>query len=247
MFNELNHSHSNRFSLLSKVLNHSKDLLFPAVCLVCSKPGADLCEVCCESVERMVEPLCPVCGFAFVKNTAPHLCTDCSSSRPFFERHRSLFVFEGNVRLLMHRFKYGADFAVLGWIRKQWEYFPDQPTDVDLIIPIPLTRAKLKQRGFNQSLELAKIYHRDKTCQARHDVLIRVKDTVSQTGLSKSERSENLQDAFEVVDRNAVQSKSVLLIDDVFTTGATINAAAKILKYAGAAHVQAMTIARGRL
>lgn len=244
---ETHHRESVPHSFLNKILNRSKNMMFPKICLLCAMPGLDLCETCSENLELVGDSFCPVCGLVFARGVAAHVCVDCTNSKPFFDQHRSLYVFDGPVRQLMHRLKYSADFAVLGWIETQWQMFGVIFDNVDLIVPIPLTNAKLKQRGFNQSLELAKLYSRDKTHKASHDVLTRVKETVSQTGLNRDERFQNLQDAFRIADKTRVQAKSVLLIDDVFTTGATINAAAKVLKQAGAARVFAMTVARGRL
>jgi ComF family protein len=159
------------------------------------------------------------------------------------------------LRSAIHRYKYGAGThlaAPLG--RLLWyalhAYF--QPTDIDLVVPVPLHHHRMRSRGFNQSallvrqwpvLGLADGFEMDHM-RIIHGLLRRHRATMSQTGLNKAQRSENLQRAFSVSHKANLKDKRVLLVDDVLTTGATANACAFVLKQSGAATVNVLTLAR---
>lgn len=234
--------------------NHFADLaqrvflsVYPDFCVMCAQAGSKLCLACSKNMIRMDENGCRLCGFPLGYVSAETICSACISCCPEFDVHSSLFVYDGVIRDLIHKFKYHGDFAVLGWIKQQIDDFFCEKAWFDMIVPVPLHSKKLKQRGFNQSLELARLVAKkvDKPCLA--SVLTRIIETSSQTNLNREQRQHNIKNAFRVLRPDAVASKKILIVDDVFTTGATLNALAKALKNCGATTVSAFTLARGKL
>jgi ComF family protein len=147
----------------------------------------------------------------------------------------------------IHQFKYGRDLsigALLASLMADFS-FPDlECRDYSLIIPVPLHIKKLRKRGFNQAIILADAIGKKWQIPVNFSLLKRCKFTLSQTGLDKKERERNIKRAFEVTDRAKIAGKNILLVDDVYTTGATLNECAKILTKAGAQKVAVLTLAR---
>ena len=201
--------------------------------------------------------MCSRCGMPFSGGHGPdHICGDCEIQDHHFASARSAGVFHSVLRELVHQLKFfSATELALPLGRLLWErtlgFF--QLSQIDLVIPVPLHKKRLRKRGFNQSALLVNPWIEFNTGGAqgregdqwiRHDCLIRSLPTSSQTGLNKSQRLENLANAFQVPDPQLVKEKRLLLVDDVMTTGATVDACAFALMKAGAARVDVMTLAR---
>ncbi len=234
----------NNFAVLAQRAFFS---IFPDFCVMCAQAGDRLCLSCAKDVVKLGDHGCCLCGFPLGSLPASSICIACASQRPEFDTHSSLFVYDGVIRDLIHKFKYHGDFAVLGWIKQQIADCFCETETFDVIVPVPLHAKKLKQRGFNQSLELARLVAKIMAKPCLSSVVIRTVDTSSQTNLNRDQRMQNIKNAFQVVRQDLIESKKVLLVDDVFTTGATLNAVSKVLKQSGAATVQAFTLARGKL
>ncbi len=227
------------------------DLLFPPACTLCggstvqSEPEC-LCSRCWLQIEYIQPPLCVCCGNIVSGNPAHnHLCGTCRRNPPYFSRARSSIRYDQPVRILLHRLKYHGDTTVLPALR--WiiaHSHVDQPGAVDLIVPIPLFVSRLKQRGFNQADILAREYFPERTKDIRSDLLRRGRDTGAQTSLSGAARRNNLRSAFYIKNGGGVRGKRICLIDDVYTTGTTVNECAKTLMEGGAEEVQVLTLAR---
>ncbi|MCG8615181.1 MAG: ComF family protein [Desulfobacterales bacterium] len=239
-------------------------LVFPDKCLKCGVyiPNADdghlsrsFCTACTGPALPVYQPpFCTCCGVSFDTGET-HLCESCLKDRPDIGMVRAAFTYQGLIREAVGLFKYNARLS----LAKPFEaylfealvaYFSDLP--IDRILPIPLHPAKARKRGFNQSFLLVrgfpviyrKRYGQPPPWQVDIKSLVRVKETPTQTGLDTQERERNLRDAFQWRGGREIEGKSLLLIDDVFTTGATCRAAAKTLLDAGAERVDALVLAR---
>lgn len=217
------------------------DWLFPPVCGGCGSPGTRWCLGCQEKVQGIENPFCDVCGLPQANSG---LCDRCQQKRPSYKLLRSWAVFESPVRNALHRLKYRRDVGLGEALSNQVSSFVDQLNwPIDMVVPIPLGKERFKERGYNQvamvamplSIRLGLDYH--------PTVLIRARETRSQVGLTAAERQENVRNAF-FADGKKVDGRTVLLMDDVSTTGATLSSAAEALLASGAHDVFAITLAR---
>jgi competence protein ComFC len=186
-------------------------------------------------------PFCEICGIPISRSG---LCRDCKSSRPPFEAMRSWSIFEGPIRNALHKLKYRRNLALGDALACQLaEFVRSLSWPVNLVVPVPLGKQRLRERGYNQvglvALPLAAMLGRRYAPRA----VVRSKDTRSQVGLSAPERKENVSGAFTASPEIAT-NRTVLLIDDVATTGATLSSCARALLAAGAPAVYALTLAR---
>jgi ComF family protein len=232
------------------------DILFPPLCHVCRTfvPGQEeihLCGVCRAKVAPIHSPLCPVCGAPFAtENGIDHPCGQCLTARPPFIRARSASRFEGTVQELIHRFKYGKKIHLarpLGLLTARALADFAGEAAPDLIVPVPLHCKRLRERGFNQSQLLGRVLGKQWSVPLSVNNLRRVRWTEPQVGLPAPERERNVRSAFAVSDPAHFKEKRLLLIDDVYTTGSTVEECARTLKRAGAAEVWVITVARAIL
>lgn len=185
--------------------------------------------------------LCEVCGLPEVNSG---LCERCQQKRPAFKLLRSWAIFESPVQQALHKLKYRRDIGMGEALSDQMAGFIRQlGWPVDAVIPIPLGKKRLKERGYNQVAMVAIPLSIQLGLDYLPSALARAKETRSQVGLSASERQENVKDAF-FADGKKINGRSVLLMDDVSTTGATLSSAAEALYTSGARDVYALTIAR---
>lgn len=230
---------------------HVLSLLLPWRCIACGAsvegPGA-LCPECWSGIAFIAPPLCACCGYPFPYEVgASALCASCTAHPPQFERARAVFVYDAASRGPLLAFKHAdrtdAAPAFAQWLRRAGtELLADDP----LIVPVPLHRTRLMVRRYNQSAELARALAAASGAVCVPDLLLRTRRTPSQGGLSASGRRRNVQGAFALRPGTAarVQGRRMLLIDDVFTTGATVDACARALRRAGSGPVDVLTLAR---
>jgi len=228
------------------------DILFPLACLGCGSglqgmPEIAFCQDCLPRVRLLKQPICTVCGMPFEQATGQnHHCGVCLRKSWYFRQARAAVHYQPPVSEAVRQFKYRASmqglasFAVL-----VQQYLAEQPLEKpDLIVPVPLHTKRLRQRGFNQALVLCrKIFPLDRKKIDPH-VLARHHWVRPQTGLSGKERRRNVRNAFRVCQPEKIKDKKVLLVDDVFTTGATVNECARILCKSQASAVDVFTFAR---
>lgn len=177
---------------------------------------------------------------------ASGLCARCQTAPLQIECIRSVVYFEGVLREAMHRFKYRRLTALaepLGAMMA--EYWMQHPIPADVVVPVPLHAARLRERGYNQAALLAREMARRVGLAVDERTLVRQRATASQVKLNAKQRKENVRDAF-CCSSNALAGKQVLLVDDVCTTGATLEACAVALREGGARGVRALTLARAR-
>ncbi len=238
------------------------DIIFPPRCLVCraflwrsekraNAGGLAFCQSCLDGFRAVVSPLCPLCGLPLASwIEEDHYCENCLRRRPHYEWARAAYSYEGRVREAIHQFKFGGKSHLakpLGNLLASaaTEWLPD-PNDC-LIMPVPLHPKRLRERGFNQSLLLARQAASRLGAELEYLTLRRVRYTQPQTGLKGDERRKNVRRAFSCTDHSPLKGRNVILVDDVTTTGNTLNECARALKRSGARSVYAIALARTSL
>lgn len=229
------------------------DTLFPPLCHHCRLPvsgddGVHLCPACREKIVPIASPLCACCGLPFLTGEGiDHRCGACLLSPPPFARARGAVLFAGPVRELIHRFKYEKRIQLrrpLGMLVASHLGEYAAACAADLLLPVPLHRRRLQERGFNQALLLADFLSRSWDIPLSRNNLRRLRWTEPQITLTAAERAANVRGAFSVHDPAEVRGKRVLLVDDVYTTGSTVSECARVLMKEGAAAVYVITVAR---
>lgn len=218
------------------------DFLFPKKCLICGSLGRYFCLSCLEKLSYTKNQICPGC----------YNPSFSGKTHPFCQEKTALdglafgFSYQGLIKTAIKKIKYREIFSLteelveLAIKRIQSSMFSHY-----LIIPIPLHIKRFSTRGFNQSELIGEIISKNWNLSIEKKVLQRIKNTQSQVKLKKKERAENIKGAFSVINKEEIAGQKILLIDDVFTSGATLNEAAKILKKEGVVKVWALTIAHG--
>ncbi len=226
-------------------------LCFPALCPLCRQipeNSSELCVQCLESIIPISSPHCPRCDQPFTAlEGTDHLCQACLQNPPPFIWAKSVGLYDGPLRQAVQRFKYGGDFnldrALANLLRTTLGRCL-QEFRADLLVPVPLFRTRLRQRGYNQALLLARAL-RSGSLPLSSRLLLRIRETAPQIGLKASERRHNLRGAFML--KHPLQGQKVLLIDDVMTTGATARECSRTLLEGGAGAVAVAVLARARL
>lgn len=217
------------------------DLLFPLRCLGCGREGSLLCPSCAESLPRIKQPICRCCGTGIRSGT---LCLSCLSHPMSIDGIRSVLLFGGTARQAILGLKYRhlkAMAAPLGELLAG--FLRMYPLPGDVLVPVPLHPRRLRERGYNQAALLAEQTGRLSGLPVAEGWLLRQRDPGTQTrAANAAERRSNVRDAFWC--HRELHGEGVLLIDDVCTTGATLDACASALKSAGAGSVWGLTVAR---
>ncbi|HHV71696.1 MAG TPA: ComF family protein [Clostridia bacterium] len=227
------------------------DLFFPKlVCLLCGQAAkinfGGLCEQCYAGLPKIGGEKCAICGRPLLGNR----CFSCGEEEYFFKLNRSWGLYKGKLKEGIYKFKYGNKpelGRVFANLMVQTLLEEKQYGALDLILGVPLHSSKLKERGYNQADLLANFLAKQLNLDFAPNVLVRTRNTLSQSRLNKKERERNLVNAFVVNKKNFVSKRVILLIDDVFTTGATVNACAQTLLQAGSKEVFVLTLAAGEL
>jgi competence protein ComFC len=239
---------------IGNYLNATLSFFFPEVCQICEVARASssegyVCSDCWKQVRFIKPPYCERCGLPFEGEiTTGFECTNCREMELHFSSARSAVAARGVVLEAIHRYKYQRalwfepfllDLLIreagpgLGW--SKW----------DCLVPVPLHPAKKREREFNQADRLARQLGRCLGIPVRSDLLTRVLPTRTQTLLTREQRAANMRRAFTMRKCEKLNAERIVLIDDVFTTGATTNSCARVLRAAGAAEVCVWTVARG--
>lgn len=238
---------------LTEVLQRLLHLVLPVECAGCGITLADdpvpfFCRSCWAGVTPLSGPACPRCGRPFpspvsLRFSPEHLCGPCRTRRPAYTKAWSLYPYTPPLQDALRLFKYHGKVALADTLGQLLQA-SILPPRVDLLMPVPIHPARLREREFNQSLLLADRMNRTLRLPLSFDNLIRLRPTPPQTTLSRSARLKNLRHVFAVRRPDEVRERRILLIDDVFTTGTTVNECAKTLRKAGAADVYVCTLAR---
>jgi ComF family protein len=240
-----------RVSPLRRLLRAALDLLLPPCCPLCRRLASEahaLCASCWGQLEHIASPQCVRCGHPF-EYEAPgeSECLACLSRPPQFARGRAALSYNETAKRLVFRLKFcgGTDMAPMmaEWMLRAGK---DLLREADLLVPVPLHRARLLARQYNQAALLARRIGKRAGVAVRYDVLKKTKRTGAQSRLSRKARERNLKGAFLAPEnkRKHLEGKNVLLVDDVYTTGATADRCARALRKGGAAKVCVLTLCK---
>ncbi|MBI2985493.1 MAG: ComF family protein [Deltaproteobacteria bacterium] len=244
--------------MFSLRLSQALDWLYPPRCRYCresiSKDEDYFCHACWAKIRLVSPPLCTRCGRPFLDAGGDdHLCGACLMHAPYFEKARSWACYpseesEGHpLREIVQRFKYRRKVSLgkpLGRLMARGCYSFLSGCPVDLVIPVPLHPKRLRWRGFNQAVILAREVGRLWKLPVDPFILVRSRETPPQTQLAEEERRKNMRGAFSLNPAKPVDAKTILLVDDVYTSGATVNECSRTLLRAGAKEVYVLTLAR---
>lgn len=227
-----------------------KDLLFPPHCLGCGQRLATsrtplLCPHCVSGLAFLRSPLCSCCGLPFPSG-ADHLCGDCLVGHHVFDLARSLLQYRAPVSNLILSLKFTGNLGGLATLRALLEHDGFLATfgEPDLLLPVPLHSGRLRARGFNQALVIARECLPQWRNRIAPDLLLRHRPAMPQALLSGKKRRGNLGNAFSLAQPNSVAGAKILLVDDVYTTGSTVNECSRVLSKAGAERIEVLTVAR---
>jgi len=228
--------------------------VLPVECIACDRPlGTDpvpfFCTTCWQSIRPFQQPACARCDQPFVSQAATnytphHQCQQCQERPPDFQRAWTLFPYLSPLREAICSFKYKGKHTLAGPLAGLMISALPSGIDVDVMVPVPLHQSRLRAREFNQSLLLTDQLSRHLALPVSATNLVRTAATDPQTTLTKQARLQNLRKAFAVRRPRDIAEKRILLVDDVFTTGTTVNECAKTLREAGAGPVFVLTLAR---
>lgn len=233
----------------SKIKQLIIETLYPRhlKCIACKSELAeknvyDMCPECYQKLDFITHNFCVRCGQKLPKDLSG-ACLNCKATNYHFELARSAVSFSGDMIKIIHRFKYARyKFLAEPLSYLLYDLLLVQDWKIDMIAYVPLFLNRERTRGYNQSRELS-LYLSKHTSLPIFDDIVRLKDTPTQTKLSRRERQENVKDCFKVNNKSAVKGLNILLIDDVFTTGSTSNEVSKELKKAGANKIYVLTVA----
>ena len=231
-------------------MNLLVELLFPRRCPICDKPvdkmGHYVCKSCQGTIRYVKTPYCMKCGKSLRDDTKEY-CLDCQKTEHFFQSGRALYEYE-TIKMSIYRFKYegrkeyaevyGKELAKhFGKLIKEWK--------VDAIVPVPLHKEKEKKRGYNQAALIARVLGKELNIPVKEEMVKRVRVTMPQKELNGKERQNNLKNAFKI-GKNDVKLNTVVVVDDIYTTGATMDAVTECLKSAGVGKVYCISLTVGR-
>ena len=245
------------WGMFSRLIYGLIEIIYPKRCLGCGKRLVGkhqssveefICLNCQSLIKRNLPPFCRSCGRRLnPKACTSNICTSCIKNQMHFDRAFSPFLYEDTVRTLIHEFKYKRkDYLgeILANLMIDFIAEYSLPIDyLDLIIPIPLHKTKLREREFNQAQVLSEYIGKKFNKPVINNVLTRNRLTKTQTGMNNQERFLNAKGSFSLTDNFALEGKNILLVDDVLTTGATSSEASYVLKNAGANIVFVLTLA----
>ena len=218
------------------------DWLYPPDCGGCGKTEARWCKECSENTKEIAPPICPICGNPNLHNEEP--CQRCLALRPLYTSLRSHTVFTGSIREAIHRLKYRRDIGLgEALARPMITSLQKLNWSLDIITSVPLGLARFEERGYNQATLLARPIALSLNLPFSSRILTRTRETRTQVGLSVTERQENMADAFQANSKLST-GKNILVVDDVATSGATLNACAKALLDGGANKIYGFSLAR---
>lgn len=234
------------------VLNCLADVVFPPQCMACGTVLRErkwsFCPDCFSQIEFIHSPLCVLCGQPFSEpGENDHLCGACLPAAPAFSVARALGQYDKVLMDVIHRFKYGGKTSLgerLGEFMAECSYPSLMIADYSLVMPVPLHPRRLRQRGFNQALILARGISRRFSLHLDFLSLKRIVFTEPQVGLGKERREHNIRGAFQVADAGRIKGEKIILVDDVYTTGSTVKECARTLMQNKAEQVAVLTLAR---
>ena len=230
---------------INSIKNFILDVIFPVECLGCGKEGSALCDDCFEKIQFSQNQICPIC---YKSSQSGKLCAECAG-KSFLDRlvvcaNYNNAIIQKSIKDLKYRYIEGLAIQ-LGKLMAKYVKIgaPDLDLSSFLITYVPLHKKRYLERGFNQSQLIAGSFCQHLSMQKPIDILGRKRYTINQASLKKKDRLENIKDAFICLKPDLAKGRSIIIIDDVFTTGATMQECAKVLKQNGAKEVIGLAVA----
>lgn len=241
----------NKLSLIKNIINYFIGIIYPYRCPSCRRivNNNSFCESCWKKLFFIEKPYCVICGEQLnVKTDSDLICGKCIKFKYNFDRNFSVFIYNRTIAKAIYKFKFGRKTFLAEFFAK----FLAKKTNnvkIDYLIAVPIHKKRLKTRGYNQSLLLVKEVSKITNIPYISNLLLKDKNTVPQSKLKSSKRKTNLKSVFNINKKyiENIKGKNIGIIDDVFTTGSTINECAKILKKSGANKVFGFTIVKSTL
>ncbi len=236
-----------------KVFEGMLNILYPNRCPICQKllpigTEPDICEECKDNLHVIGEPKCLKCGKPIDSKEIGY-CLDCLRQKHVYEKGWCLWLYDACVKSSISRYKYHNQpcYAPL-YAKELLVYYKDEilKHSINRIIPVPLHSKKLKQRGFNQAALIAEIISKEMDIPYDPTLLRRIHDTKPQKALTHKDRYRNVISAFELVEDASIHNLNILIVDDIYTTGSTINSCAKVLLRGGANKIFFIALATGK-
>jgi ComF family protein len=240
--------------MLKPLIESVVNIIYPPICAACNNPnygdgnGGHICSECYFDIKRHVPPFCLRCGRGLreIKSIQNGVCPACLNRHYDFQEAWSLCSYEGITKELIHRFKYNQKIQYKTIFENLFrEFFATFQIlrDIDFIVAIPLHATRLREREYNQSEILAQIVSEIIQKPVVSDILVRLRNTKSQIDLDEKNRVKNIKGCFGIKNTARLNSKSVLLIDDVLTTGVTLSEAAKTIEESNPSKISVLTLA----
>jgi len=227
-------------------INIIQDYLLPPTCILCGNPGydsRDICTCCYQHLPKNNQ-CCYRCAAQLeITTNTPTLCGRCLSGQPAFDETYESFIHQGAIRHLINNLKFNAHYKnarLLGLLLA--DHLKQSAELPDLIIPVPLHKARYRERGFNQAIEIARTVSKELHIPLDLSSCNRHRDTLHQTQLSAKKRRKNIKNAFSVI--KPIHARHVAILDDVMTTGSTVHELASVLKKNGVSRVDVWVCAR---
>ncbi len=228
--------------------------LLPANCASCNvmlwgDPVPFFCRKCWDSIESIASPKCPKCSMPFpsehaLRYSPGHWCSTCRIRPPAFSQAWTLYPYQSPLKDAIKLYKYQGKVSLASPMTTLMISALGSIPEIDFIFPVPLHATRLREREYNQSLLLANGLSTHLHIPLNYTTLRRIRQTLPQTSLTRRKRRKNLRRSFSIHGPTALKKKSILLVDDVYTTGTTVNECTKVLLNAGAAKVYVVTLAR---
>lgn len=237
-----------RSNLIQQSIETAITFLYPSQCKVCKEylrliAEPYICMSCWKDIEYINPPWCEICGLPSEEN----LCDACASQPPRYGKLRTIAVYEKTLQQAIHLFKFEKRTSIRkSLIQLLVDNIPDDLNlnDYDYVLPIPIHKKRLRERGFNQALLLAEGLTKITGLKVLQDALVRNKNTSPQSSLNREARQTNILGAFGLKNADYIRSKHILVLDDVYTTGATVREVVKILWDADPKEIDVLTLAR---
>ncbi len=237
--------------MIANIIN----LVYPPLCHGCGKkttlPEQGLCSDCLNKIKKRFPPFCIKCGRQLPGSPSTQdLCSDCKEVKPYYDRAFSVFCYDGLVKELVHIFKYKKMTSLVNEFAELIVDFIKEYSickKIDIALSIPMHPRRLLQREINPSHILAKNTAKKLGIRYSGNLLVKTKNTPPQSKLKRHERINNIKGSFSIKKNKfrTLQHENVLLVDDLFTTGSTVNECSRILKEAGVNYIEVITLARG--
>ena len=239
--------------LSKKIYLYPMRLLYPPRCTFCQDilpltVDKLLCYYCHEAYPLIEDPVCQKCGKQLAHDD--DLCLDCKITIHQYEQGVAIYPYEGAIKEAVYRFKYGGKRKYAQFFAEMMYYKLKKTTffyKIDLIVPVPVSKERFEERGYNQAEELVRYLSNMSKIPCNIDKLVRQKHTKPQSGFSPTQRQENIHNAFITTSTLDPRHQVILLIDDIYTTGSTINECTKVLISAGAKQVYSCVVCIGSL